>query len=185
MGRAADLAKSTAPQARAGESDAQLLAAVAAGSEGALAELSRRYHAAVERVCRSVVGRDSADCTQEVFVRVWRKADLYDERQGSATGWLMKLTRNVAYNLTRKTRFSVVELDTEPAVEDGSPVERFWLEQALAALPERQRTVIELAYFHDRSQVQIAAELGVPLGTVKSWTRRGMNRLAQLMEQDR
>jgi RNA polymerase sigma-70 factor (ECF subfamily) len=63
-------------------------------------------------------------------------------------------------------------------------VERFWLEAALEQLRPQERQAIELAYFADLSQVQIAAALGVPLGTVKTWTRRGLNRLASLLESE-
>jgi RNA polymerase sigma-70 factor (ECF subfamily) len=66
----------------------------------------------------------------------------------------------------------------------GPAIDRFWLEAALERLPHHERAVIELAYFADRTQVQIAASLGVPLGTVKSWTRRGLNRLATLLGEE-
>ena len=60
-------------------------------------------------------------------------------------------------------------------------LDRFWLDGALERLPHQERTAIELAYFEDRSQSAIASDLGVPLGSVKSWTRRGLNRLATLL----
>lgn len=164
------------------QSDVQLLSGVAAGNETALGEIVRRYRSAVERICRAIVGLDSDDCAQEAFTRVWRKADLYDSRQGSPTAWLLAVSRNVAYNLTRRQRIVTVELDVEPSFEDPAPDDRLWVAQALESLPPHQRTVIELAYFHDLSHTQIAAQLGVPLGTVKSWNRRALNRLATLAE---
>jgi RNA polymerase sigma factor (sigma-70 family) len=69
-------------------------------------------------------------------------------------------------------------------VPDPEAHEPLWLEEALAQLPLREREVIELAYFADLSQTQIAQRLGVPLGTVKSWTRRGLNRLALLLDEE-
>jgi RNA polymerase sigma-70 factor (ECF subfamily) len=59
------------------------------------------------------------------------------------------------------------------------------VEEALGKLTAHERQVIELAYFADLSQTQIAAKLGVPLGTVKSWTRRGLNHLAALLAEER
>ncbi len=59
-----------------------------------------------------------------------------------------------------------------------------WLDAGLARLEPHERRVIELAYFDDLSQSQIANRLGVPLGTVKSWTRRGLNRLATLLGEE-
>jgi RNA polymerase sigma-70 factor (ECF subfamily) len=79
----------------------------------------------------------------------------------------------------------------DPALADrpveesaGTAVDHFWLEGALERLPHHERAVIELAYFADRSQAQIADALGVPLGTVKSWTRRGLNRLASILGEE-
>ncbi|HET8894885.1 MAG TPA: sigma factor-like helix-turn-helix DNA-binding protein [Gaiellaceae bacterium] len=132
-------------------SDADLLQAIGVGSEPAFEELRHRYHRAIERAFRSIVGIDLEDCAREVFVRIWRKAPLYDRRRGSAPAWLLTLTRRTALNVRR---------------------------------PERERSVVELAYFDDLSQSRIAAELGVPLGSVKSWTRRGLNRLVTLLAEE-
>ena len=165
-------------------SDAQLICAIAAGDEIALGEIARRYRTPMQRLCRRIAGADSDDCAQEALARIWRKAALYNPASGAAAGWLMTLTRNSAYNLVRNRRPPALELAIEPVVEDPSPVDRLWIEQALAGLPAPQRNVLELAYFHDRSQVEIAAELGVPLGTVKSWSRRGLNQLAVRMRED-
>ena len=165
-------------------SDAQLICAIAAGDEIALGEIARRYRTPMQRLCRRIAGADSDDCAQEALARIWRKAALYNPAGGNAAGWLMTLTRNSAYNLVRNRRPPTLELAIEPVVEDPSPVDRLWIEQALAGLPAPQRNVLELAYFHDRSQVEIAAELGVPLGTVKSWSRRGLNQLAVRMRED-
>ena len=63
-------------------------------------------------------------------------------------------------------------------------LEAFWLDTALARLSERERTVIELAYFADLSEAAIARQLNAPLGSVKSWKRRGLNRLAGLLGEE-
>ena len=63
-------------------------------------------------------------------------------------------------------------------------VDAFWLDDALARLSERERTVIELAYYRDLSESAIAKRLQVPLGSVKSWKRRGLNRLATLLGEE-
>ncbi len=178
-------ASTSRPQARpAGPSDAELLTAVAAGSEPAFEELRRRYRRSVDRVCRVHAGREAEDCAQEVFARVWRKASLFDAARGTAPGWLLTLARNVASNLRVQRIPEPVAEPVETGVDDGPLVERFWLESALERLPRHERTVIELAYHHDHSQSEIANDLGVPLGTVKSWTRRGLNRLATLLGEE-
>lgn len=174
----------------AGPSDAELLAAVASGSEDAFTELRRRYRGAVEQICRTQSrGVGPEDCAQEAFTRIWQKAPLFDSRRGSAAAWLLTVTRNVARNLAAKE--ASVPAVAAQAIADpaegagaGLAIDRFWLEAALERLPHHERKVIELAYFADRSQTQIAAALGVPLGTVKSWTRRGLNRLATLLDEE-
>ncbi|MBA3736455.1 MAG: RNA polymerase subunit sigma [Actinobacteria bacterium] len=164
-------------------SDAELLRAVADGSDAAFEELRHRYRRAVERTCRSILRGSAEDCAQEAFVRIWQKARLFDPRRGSAAAWLMTLTRNVAYNLGAKKEPEPRELvPTDAQAEDpGLSVDGFWLD---AGLEPHERQVIELAYFADLSQTQIADRLGVPLGTVKSWTRRGLNHLATLLGEE-
>jgi RNA polymerase sigma-70 factor, ECF subfamily len=167
-----------------GASDAELLQAIAAGSEPAFEELRGRYGRAVARVCQTLAGSEREDCEQEVFTRVWRKAALFDARRGSAAAWLLTLARRTALN-ARAARRPPIPVDQEPVgAEESSDVDAFWLEAALARLSERERTVIELAYFGDLSESAIARRLRVPLGSVKSWKRRGLNRLASLLGEE-
>jgi RNA polymerase sigma-70 factor (ECF subfamily) len=168
-------------RASLGASDAELLRAIAASSEPAFEELRRRYRRAVVGVCGSV-GADREDCEQEVFARVWIKAALFDPTRGSASAWLMTLTRRTAINVRAGWRHpwpidGAPEVEAEPA----NDVAAFWLEAALARLTDRERTVIELAYYSDLSDRAIATRLQLPLGSVKSWRRRGLNRLASLL----
>jgi RNA polymerase sigma-70 factor (ECF subfamily) len=168
-----------------GASDAELLRAIAAGSEPAFEELRGRYGRAVARVCRTVAGSDREDCEQEVFARVWRKAALFDATRGSAAAWLFTLARRTALNL-RSGRRLPLPVDHEPSVREAEAayVDAFWLKAALARLSARERTVLELAYYGDLSESAIARRLGVPLGSVKSWKRRGLNRLASMLGEE-
>ena len=164
-------------------SDAELLEAIGAGSESAFEELRGRYGRAVTRICGSA-GSDREDCEQEVFARIWRKAALFDSRRGSAAGWLMTVARRTALNVPG--RHATVPLDEEALAGAADPddVAAFWLDGALARLAERERAVIELSYFDDLSESAIARRLRVPLGSVKSWKRRGLNRLATLLDEE-
>ena len=166
-------------------SDVELLRAIAGGSEPAFEELRARYGRAVERVCRAVAGSEREDCEQEVFARVWGKAALFDPGRGSAAVWLLTLARRTALNQLGARR-PPTPVDQEPigGAVDPTDVDAFWLETALARLSEHERTVIELAYYGDLSESAIAKRLRVPLGSVKSWKRRGLNRLATLLEQE-
>jgi RNA polymerase sigma-70 factor, ECF subfamily len=166
-------------------SDGELLEAIAEGSDGAFEELRRRYRRVVEHTCRALLRGDQADdCAQEAFARIWQKAPLFDRERGSATGWVLTLTRNVAHNLAAKKAPDPLPLPNEIAIDSGESahtIDAVWLDQALGQLTAHERRVLELAYMADLSQTQIATKLGVPLGTVKSWTRRGLNHLATLL----
>ena len=166
-------------------SDVELLRAIAGGSEPAFEELRGRYRRAVDHVCRRVAGSEREDCEQEVFARVWGKAALFDPARGSAAAWLLTLARRTALNQLAARR-PPTPVDQEPLAGAVEPtaVDAFWLEAALARLSEHQRTVIELAYYGDLSERAIAKRLRVPLGSVKSWKRRGLNRLATLLDQE-
>jgi RNA polymerase sigma-70 factor, ECF subfamily len=167
-----------------GASDAALLRAIAAGDETAFEELRGRYGRAVARVCRTVAGSEREDCEQEVFARIWGKAALFDPGRGSAAAWLLTLTRRTALNVRAARRPPMPILDE---VHDGAQpheLDTFWLEAALARLSERERMVIELAYYDDQSERAIAERLRVPLGSVKSWKRRGLTRLAVLLGEE-
>jgi RNA polymerase sigma-70 factor (ECF subfamily) len=170
--------------ARASLSDVELLQAIAEGSEAAFEELRDRYGRAVRRICRTAPGSEREDCEQEVFARVWRKAALFDPARGSAAAWLLTVARRTALNL-QATRRAPTPRERESAYAAEEPdLDAFWLEAALARLGERERTVIELAYYRDLSESAIARRLRVPLGSVKSWKRRGLNRLATLLDEE-
>jgi RNA polymerase sigma factor (sigma-70 family) len=175
---------SNGPAPPPGASDVALLLAVASGSEAAFAELRDRYGRAVQRVCRSVGGVEREDCEQEVFARIWRKAALYDPGRGSAPAWILTVARRTALNLGTARRQPLPIADPDGAAERPADVDAFWLQAGLARLPERERTVIELAYYGDLSESAIARRLRVPLGSVKSWKRRGLNRLATLLGEE-
>jgi RNA polymerase sigma-70 factor, ECF subfamily len=168
-----------------GASDVELLTAIAAGSQPAFNELRSRYARAVCHVCRAARTAEQEDCEQEVFARIWRKAALYDPGRGSAAAWLLTIARRTAAK-QKPTSELPVRADEWLAGEglDEADIDAFWLDAALARLPERERRVIELAYYSDMSETTIAKQLGVPLGSVKSWKRRGLNRLASILDQE-
>jgi len=167
-----------------GPSDAELLRATVAGSEPAFAELQNRYARAVARVCRTVAGSEHEDCEQEVFVRIWEKAALYDPERGSAAALLLTLARRTALNVHARQRPHLPLADEPDRAVERDEIDAFWLDAAMARLSERERLVLELAYRRDLSESAIAKRLRVPLGSVKSWKRRGLNRLATLLGEE-
>ncbi|WP_375475875.1 RNA polymerase sigma factor [uncultured Jatrophihabitans sp.] len=137
---------------------------------------------------RYVPQPDVEDVLQKVFYEVWRVHTRFDPSQ-SLRGWVLGIARKRAIDHLRKRRDVVVPLDSmrEITGADGREfAERLvWADEirgALNMLPQLQREVLELAYFDGYTQTEIAATLDIPLGTVKTRTARGLQRLAGLVE---
>jgi RNA polymerase sigma factor (sigma-70 family) len=145
----------------------------------------------VSYLSRYVPPADIEDVMQRVFYEVWRVHSRYDPGQ-SLRGWVLGIARKRAIDHLRRRRDVVVPLDSmrEITGEDGREVaDRLaWADEvrgALDQLPAQQRQVIEMAYYEGFTQREIAIALDVPLGTVKTRTSRGLQRLAALLESTR
>jgi RNA polymerase sigma-70 factor (ECF subfamily) len=128
------------------------------------------------------------ECTQEVMTTVWQKAQQFDPTRASVSTWVFTIARNRKIDLLRRQRRPEPEdLSWGPEAEpDQADVivlqqESERLTQALANLPEKQRALVESAYFGNLSQSEIAAETGLPLGTIKSRIRLALERLRHEM----
>jgi len=131
------------------------------------------------------------DMAQEIFLRIWRKPESYEPRRGRFVTWLTSVTRNRAVDevrrRARRSRHELPPADEErdlpdpagndPALAAEAADQRRRILAALAGLPPEQREIIELAYFGGLTQVEIAERLQQPLGTVKTRTRLGMQKL--------
>lgn len=142
-------------------------------------------------LARYVPRDDIEDVLQRVFYEVWRVHDRYNPEL-NLRAWVLGIARKRAVDHLRKRRDAVVSLDSvrEITGDDGREIaERFaWADEVHAALlqvPERQREVIQLAYFEGYTQSEIAIALDTPLGTVKTRTSRGLQRLAGLLDNSR
>ena len=174
-------------------SDEALLLLVGARTIAAFDELYRRHAWAVAAVAsRLVTDRADADeATQSAFMKLWDRAHSIETRGRSLRPWLVTVGRNAALDQVRRRRVTVPTDATHeriPAAESG-PEETFMqrdlqrtIRDALDALDPDQRAVVELAYFGGLTQTEIAAETGVPLGTVKSRIRLAMRRLRRALE---
>ncbi|WP_205965449.1 sigma-70 family RNA polymerase sigma factor [Pseudorhodobacter turbinis] len=124
------------------------------------------------------------ECAQDVMATLWQKAHLFDPARASAATWIFTIARNRRIDALRKSRRPEpedltwgpeAEPDQQEALELSQDTER--LGEALALLPQKQRDLIERAYFGDLSHSEIAAETGLPLGTIKSRIRLALERL--------
>jgi RNA polymerase sigma-70 factor (ECF subfamily) len=168
-----------------------LLARIAAGDERAFGRLCDLFAGPVlGEALRHLSDRAAAeDVTQEVFLRIWRNAHRFDAERGRAEAWIATIARNASRDaLRRKGSVPVDELSDavdpspDPVDEVADASQALQLQAAVASLAPGSREVIELAYWQGLSQVEIAERLGLPLGTVKTRTRRGLALLAEALE---
>jgi RNA polymerase sigma-70 factor, ECF subfamily len=172
--------------------DEDLLARVADGDRDAFGDLYKRYARPVLGLALRRLGdRGRAeDATQEAFASVWRAARTYRRDRGPVAPWLYAVARNAIADRGRASArleppAEAVDMPSDaPGPDDHA--EQSWVawrvHRALETLPESERTVLELAYWRGLSQSEIAGELGIPLGTVKTRTRAGLARLADELE---
>ncbi|GFE66320.1 ECF RNA polymerase sigma factor RpoE [Litoreibacter roseus] len=129
------------------------------------------------------------ECAQEVMATLWHKAHLFDPTRASVATWVFTIARNKRIDMLRKQRRPEPdELTWGPEAEpDAAEVveiqqESVRLAAALAELPEKQRDLVQKAFFGDLSHSEIAEETGLPLGTIKSRIRLALERLRHAMK---
>jgi RNA polymerase sigma-70 factor (ECF subfamily) len=174
---------------------ALLLTRCAAGERGALRTLYERTAPAVfARLLRLVRDRSLAEeVLQETYVAVWRHAARYDRNAGAPMTWIAAIARYRALDVIQKRRpdlsleeSGLAETAADPA---ASPLEaalasaeRRALARCLEELEAEARRSIQLAFWHGLSYAEVAAVTKHPEGTVKSWIRRGLQRLKRCLE---
>jgi RNA polymerase sigma-70 factor (ECF subfamily) len=170
--------------------DGDLIRRVARRDANAFEMLYRRYARPVFGLALRRLGdrMRAEDAVQEAFAAVWRSAKTYKPERGAGAPWLYAVARNAIVDRSRSRAEPPGEAPDTPASEPG-PEERTeaayvsWrVHRALEDLPQKERDVIELAYYGGLSQSEVADFLGIPLGTVKTRTRAGLGRLADLLE---
>ncbi len=124
------------------------------------------------------------ECAQDVMATLWQKSALYDPARASVATWVYTIARNRRIDMARRDRRPEPEAlnwgpQDEPDQADiyQAAEETRILSRALAALPDKQRTLIQRAFYGDLSHTEIAAETGLPLGTIKSRIRLALDRL--------
>ncbi|MEM9543029.1 MAG: sigma-70 family RNA polymerase sigma factor [Cyanobacteria bacterium P01_E01_bin.42] len=175
--------------------DTELIRAIRSGCSASLAKLYDRYSGLVYTLALKLLNdpRDAEDLAQEVFLSLWRRKS-YDPTRGSLSSYLTTLTRSRAIDRLRQRSsrhkirdrwFRDMSSPSLPTPFDCASMEerREFVCQALERLPVNQRRVLEMAYYEGRSQSEIAELLNAPLGTVKSWARRGLLNLRDALKE--
>ncbi|HVO45365.1 MAG TPA: sigma-70 family RNA polymerase sigma factor [Steroidobacteraceae bacterium] len=177
------------------ESPEALLPQVALGNRAAFETLYRSTADRLFGICLRVLGEraEAEEVLQEVFTAVWRKAAQYDARQGSVMGWLATTARNRAIDRLRtrpaRSTLGTIEMAAELPDPGASPDEeaeassdRDRLSRCLEELEPRRRSLIREAFFGGFTYEELAARMQAPLGSVKSWVRRGLMQLRACLE---
>jgi RNA polymerase sigma-70 factor, ECF subfamily len=170
----------------------ELLHLAAGGSSAALRQIYDREAPRLFAVALRILRRRdlAADAVQDAFVQIWRRADRFDDAAGSGAAWITSIVRYRALDAVR--RGAREELGAEAAgslLVDESDIlgalerreETRALRRCLEALEEKNRRCIMLAFLDGLSHAEIAEHLDAPLGTVKSWVRRGLGALRECL----
>lgn len=165
----------------------------AAGDESALKEAFDLHGPLVYGICRRSVGSDADDVTQQVFVSAWKSRERFCPEKGSLAGWLTGIAK---FKCIDHLRAAGRRLPVAPSSELGERMpdegtsstdvgrvaDRLLLNSVLETLPEERRRVVTLCFFDDLTHQEISEHLAMPLGTVKSHVRRGLETLRRELE---
>jgi RNA polymerase sigma-70 factor, ECF subfamily len=177
------------------KSDLQILSALRQGDTTALGIVYDRYGAVVYRLALRMLSlpTEAEDLTQEVFLAFWRGVAKYDPDRGTLLVFLLTITRSRALNrlkqqssqqdLQQRVGHYLPQTQTNPGLESATLTElseRMGI--ALGQLPSHQKQVLEMGYYQGKSQSEIAQELNLPLGTVKTRSRQGLLKLRQFLQ---
>ena len=172
--------------------DAELMRQIADGSTEALEVLHRRFARTIFRLAAHTLDRAAVeDLVQDVFLAIWRNAGRFDPERGTVRAWILQIAHfRILNELRRRSRQPEIALEPRGPVLEQLPADgpgpaeaaldqhrRDVLESALDQLPPLQREAIGLAFLEDLTHEQVAAELGLPLGTAKTRIRTGLQKL--------
>jgi len=178
--------------------DLELHRGLAAGDRGAFETLYRRYSRSAYGLAYRITGQQvlAQDVVHDAFLALWRAPEAYDPARGALRTFFLSLVHHRAVDTVRREerirarqdRASNLEPVTveDPAegVTDAADLaeRRIEVRAALDTLPPDQRQVLELAYYGGRTQVQIAQEIDIPIGTVKTRTLAAMRKLRRVLD---
>lgn len=183
--------------------DRKLMLQISDKNPEALSQLYDLYAKLLFGIIKSILKKkeEAEDILQEVFTSIWEKADQFDAASGSPYSWLVTIARNKAIDRLRSKVYKEQQKQASSLNDDNlhiplfskekNPLENTILSErahqiyrALEKLTEKQRVVIQVAYFDGLSQTEIAEHFNLPLGTVKTRMRDGMINLRSILSKE-
>lgn len=169
----------------------QWLQATAQGDKNAFAQLYKATSGKLFAVSLQLLRRRdwAEDVLQDAFVRIWHNAADYHTDKGTVMTWMISITRYRALDLIKTRQFKAEHIELDPdwhpeaeADQDGLGKEKVKLDDCMSALDAEHRQSIYLAFVNGLTHKEITCHTGAPLGSVKSWIRRGLARLKRCLE---
>lgn len=172
--------------------EACLLAQIGAGNEESFREIYDRYHEPLFSLAVRMLGntQEAEEIIQDSFVKIWKNASKYDSRKSRPFTWAVTITKRTCIDRLRKRRLKFVDstleendsnthFTSEENVRKTAEFsdEKARVRKALDEIPKKQSQALELALFSEMTHTEIADQLKQPLGTVKSWLKRGLFQL--------
>lgn len=170
-----------------------LLSATAQGDRHAFANLYRQTAGQLYAISLQMLRRRdlAEEAVQEAYVRIWHNAGDYQQEKGTVLTWMISIVRYRALDMLRaaKSRRETGDELLEEAEDDHTPErelyeqrDRVRIDRCMDRLEDAQRSAIELAYFRGLTHMEVCEQMETPLGTIKTWIRRGLERLKRCLE---
>jgi len=167
----------------------ELLAATGRGDKKAFSRLYRLTSPKLYAVALRILKDESSgqDCLQDGFISVWRQAGTYQSQYAAPMTWLTTIIRNRAIDTLRKRSHDAFSVDAEYALANAQGphedhIDRLTFTKCLAELKPEQSDCVIRAYYEGLTHAELAEHLQLPLGTIKTWIRRGLQQLRQCLE---
>lgn len=170
--------------------DIDIVTLVKSGDKQAFAVLYRMYSPALYGVILKIVNDEAIaqDILQDTFLKIWEKIHTYDSSKGTIFTWMLNLARNKAIDVGRlkyeKNKIRIDDLNVDIETEhSGKASDAIGTRTMVERLPDDYKVLIDLVYFGGRTQQEVSVELNLPLGTVKTRTRKALQLLREAIKE--
>lgn len=174
--------------------EAQMVQLLLSRDGQSLALLYERYSAALFGIIRGMIPDEELgkEVLQDAFVKIWQNADKYDAAKGRLFTWMVQVTRRLAIDSIRSKQFKAEKkteslpdsVSNSSSLSEEANLKDIGLRRIVEQLDEQHKSIITLLYFQDYTQKEVSEALDIPLGTVKTRTRKAMERLREILRNE-